>query len=68
MHIDGTLHSGVDFTRNHRTRRNALHIAHSIAYTKSIYKNTSVSAEYLNTTDNDNNDDDVVTFRLAYEF
>ena len=39
-----------------------------VVYSMPIYKNTSIAAEYLNTTDYDDSDDDIFTLQLAFEF
>lgn len=39
-----------------------------ISYTMPIYKNTSLAAEYLNATDYDDEDADVINLKLSYEF
>ena len=42
--------------------------AFGIVYSMPVYKNTSIAAEYLNTTAYDDSEDDVFTLQLAYEF
>ncbi|GAA0416620.1 hypothetical protein GCM10009133_26340 [Cocleimonas flava] len=39
-----------------------------ISYSMPVYKNTSVAAEYLNSTDYDDEDSDVINLKLTYEF